>query len=190
MKCRTTFISDNYYFCMGASVFNVDHTLSVGDCQVIEALAITPVEGVFILAIDDLTLRLLILNEVSRCADLIIILDNDLNKNAHFATGNVVYASQYTTVLGVINIMRNRKLLRELRLSHREMEFLRLSNLSTAELSELFSISVKTISAHRINIQNKLSLKYKNNLALERVRQKFGIHINSYLPSTAWDTFY
>ncbi|MCS2169602.1 LuxR C-terminal-related transcriptional regulator [Scandinavium sp. TWS1a] len=176
MNCIKTFISDNIFLCAGATMYGADYVYYANNYK--NHLRYSPLnrEHTAIVAIEDVILRECILAKLTGFVNLIILLDNDLNNNACLKIGAVIYVSSKATPSKINYIITNKHCYRDLHLSARERMVLELSYLKNTDLSERLNISIKTCSAHRINLQNKLHVRYTNAIAMERIRRKAECH--------------
>lgn len=189
MMHGSTFISDNEYFCTGASIYNVQRIYKIKTSRDFQFIIDLPQSGVFILSVENLGLRSSILKKIVKYAKFVIVFDLDILPGALLKMDNVLYTSCCLTAEMLTGIMNSYWHFKNMHISSREMEVLKMSYLSNKDLAEKLCISVKTCSAHRINIQNKFHLKFRNNIAMERIRQKTAIHINAFCSTHNWEEF-
>ncbi|MCS2169589.1 hypothetical protein MUU46_04515 [Scandinavium sp. TWS1a] len=190
MGSASTFISDNAYFCIGVSGFGIQRSLYIGYAADSNVFKKIPQEGIFIILVEDLLLRGFLLSQIALCAKVIVVLDSDLLIDSYLKLHNFIYVSHCTNLSEIEKLISSFRQLKITNLSSREMRFLSMSHLSNKQLAIKLSVSEKTCSAYRVILQKKLSLKFRNNIAMGRIRRKASIHYNALYPSGKWSPIF
>lgn len=185
---KALFLSDNEYFCIGVKQsFNID-SINISSAMSMKTRHFIANADILIIEVEQLAIRREILKLVAKYDVLTVMLEKGMFPDQCFKLHKVIYISVYTPFEEISTLVNEHFNYAELKFSNREMEFFKISYLTNKKLSILLSISIKTCSAYRIKIQDKICMRFRNDIAMERVRQKMIMHMNAFGECKEWES--
>ncbi|WP_422731063.1 helix-turn-helix domain-containing protein [Leclercia pneumoniae] len=163
------FLSDNYYLYAGLSQTRITPWL-ISSREDIDYLRQITTDWKFIIAIEQYELRNRAISCIRKKRSQYIVLMNEIEKDNYVKIDDIVYASLSFELLPLKHLIRYYDALRKQSLSRREYEVLKLSHMENWQIAKRLKLSEKTTSTYKVKIQEKMNMKTKNVLAMNRVK--------------------
>ncbi|MEB6377847.1 LuxR C-terminal-related transcriptional regulator [Leclercia adecarboxylata] len=162
-------LSDNYYLCAGTEGSQVD-TLFICDELEVEKLCKTNAFTNIIIAIEQDSLRNNVISAIKKSRSRYIVLLNAIESGRYVKIDNIIYSSLHFRLQPLQYLVEYYHSLRQHWFTRREYEVLNLAHLENHKIAKRLKLSQKTISTYRIKIQEKMHMRAKNPLAMNRVK--------------------
>ncbi len=163
------FLSDNYYLHTGMSQTHITPRL-ISSNKDIRNLNRIRTNWRFIIAIEQYELRNQVISCIRKKRSQYIVLMNEIEKDNYVKIDDIVYASLSFELLPLKHLIQYYDALRKQSLSRREYEVLKLSHMENRQIAQHLKLSEKTTSTYKVKIQEKMNMKAKNVLAMNRIK--------------------
>ena len=130
---------------------------------------VSPFDDV-IIAVEEVSLRHDVIKRIKHVKKRYIILLSEIELGCHVKINNIIYSSLHFSLKSLQHLVKFNHTLAENNFTQREYDVLKLAHLRNCKIAEKLNLSQKTTSTYRTKIQEKLSMRAKNALAMHRIK--------------------